>query len=109
LFLSGAGLLAQQPSLSPHDRDLVLTMLRRARADVERYYYDPSFHGVDLKAQLALSERRLKSATSLADAFAHRFRLPVPVRRLAYGLCPADRRAHGRLRLADGDDRRFAP
>jgi carboxyl-terminal processing protease len=70
LFLSGAGLLAQQPSLSPHDRDLVLTMLRRARADVERYYYDPSFHGVDLKAQLAQSERHLKAATTLADAFA---------------------------------------
>jgi carboxyl-terminal processing protease len=57
------------PSLSKHDRDLVLSMLRSARADVEKYYYDPSFHGVDLKAQLARSEQRLKAAPSLADAF----------------------------------------
>jgi C-terminal processing protease CtpA/Prc len=70
LFLSGAGLFAQQPGLSSDDRNLVLTMLRQARADVERYYYDPSFHGVDLKAQLTLSERRLKATTTLADAFA---------------------------------------
>ena len=44
-------------------------MLRRAGADVERYYYDPSFHGVDLKTQLARSEQRLKAAATLADAF----------------------------------------
>jgi carboxyl-terminal processing protease len=64
-------LLVAQPgsSLSKHDRDLVLMMLRRSRADVEQYYYDPSFHGVDLKAQLARSEQRLKAAPSLADAF----------------------------------------
>jgi carboxyl-terminal processing protease len=57
------------PSLSKHDRDLVLTMLRSARADVERFYYDPAFHGVDLTAQLAKSEQRLKGAASLVDAF----------------------------------------
>jgi C-terminal processing protease CtpA/Prc len=57
------------PSLSKRDRDLVLTMLRSARADVEKHYYDPSFHGVDLKAQLSKSEQRLKSAASLVDAF----------------------------------------
>jgi carboxyl-terminal processing protease len=57
------------PSLSKHDRDLVLVMLRSARADVEKYYYDPTFHGVDLKAQLARSEQKLKSAASLSDAF----------------------------------------
>jgi C-terminal processing protease CtpA/Prc len=62
--------LGAQPGLSSHDRDLVLAMLRRARADVEQYYYDPSFHGINLKAQLARSEQRLKTAASLADAFA---------------------------------------
>ena len=45
-------------------------MLRRAHADVERYYYDPSFHGIDLKTQLAKSEQRLEAAATLADAFA---------------------------------------
>ena len=44
-------------------------MLRSVRADVEKYYYDPTFHGVDLKAQMARSEQRLKAAASLADAF----------------------------------------
>jgi carboxyl-terminal processing protease len=68
-LLFGAGLLAQQPGLSSHDRDLVLTMLRRTRADIEKYYYDPKFHGVDLEATLAAAQQRLKTAATLADAF----------------------------------------
>jgi C-terminal processing protease CtpA/Prc len=57
------------PSLSSHDRDLVLVMLRRARADVEKHYYDPTFHGINLKAQLAGAEQRLKTVVTLPDAF----------------------------------------
>ena len=44
-------------------------MLRRTRADVEKYYYDPKFHGVDLDATLAAAQQRLKTAATLADAF----------------------------------------
>jgi C-terminal processing protease CtpA/Prc len=64
-------LLAAQPAptLSQHDRDLVLTMLRQVRDDVERHYYDRSFHGLDLKAQFAGAEQRVKVAPTLADAF----------------------------------------
>jgi carboxyl-terminal processing protease len=45
-------------------------MLRRARADVEQYYYDSAFHGLNLKTALAGAEQRLKAAATLADAFA---------------------------------------
>jgi C-terminal processing protease CtpA/Prc len=71
IFLLVPALLIAQPgpSLSSHDRDLVLVMLRRAGADVEKHYYDPTFHGVNLKAQLAAAERRLETAATLADAF----------------------------------------
>ena len=68
LLLLGVSLVAQ-PGLSSHDRDLVLVMLRRARADVEKHYYDPTFHGVDLKAELGRAAQRLKTAPSLPDAF----------------------------------------
>jgi C-terminal processing protease CtpA/Prc len=57
------------PSLSSHDRELVLTMLRRTRADVEQYYYDPTFHGVDLSATLDAARQRLETVATLADAF----------------------------------------
>jgi carboxyl-terminal processing protease len=45
-------------------------MLRQVREDVEKHYYDPAFHGLDLQAQFSGAERRLKTAPSLADAFA---------------------------------------
>jgi C-terminal processing protease CtpA/Prc len=69
LFLFGAGLLAQ-PGLSSRDRDLALSMLRQVREDIEKHYYDPSFHGINLKAQAGDAERRLTAAPTLTDAFA---------------------------------------
>ncbi len=62
--------LAAQTGLSPHDRDLVLVMLRQVREDVEKHYYDPAFHGIDLKSQFSDAEQRLKTAPTLTDAFA---------------------------------------
>jgi C-terminal processing protease CtpA/Prc len=65
-----AAALAAQTGLTPHDRDLVRVMLRQVREDVEKNYYDPAFHGLDLKAQFGGAEQRLQSAATLADAFA---------------------------------------
>jgi C-terminal processing protease CtpA/Prc len=45
-------------------------MLRQVRHDVEQNYYDPQFHGLDLKSQFNGAEQRLKAAPSLTDAFA---------------------------------------
>ena len=65
----GAGLLAQTgPALSKTDREIVSMMLRQIDEDVRRYYYDPSFHGVDLKASVRDAGLRLKSATAFNDA-----------------------------------------
>jgi len=62
--------LDAQTGLSPHDRDLVLVMLRQVREDVEKHYYDPAFHGLDLKSQFGAAEQRLTTAPTLTDAFA---------------------------------------
>ena len=45
-------------------------MLRQVREDVEKHYYDPAFHGIDLRSQFSGAEQRVKTATTLADAFA---------------------------------------
>ena len=45
-------------------------ILRQIEDDVRRYYYDPSFHGVDLKASVRGAELRLKTATGFNDAIA---------------------------------------
>jgi C-terminal processing protease CtpA/Prc len=63
-------ILIGQPGLSSHDRDLVLIMLRQVRQDVEKHYYDPSFHGIDLRSQFGDAERRLETVPTRADAFA---------------------------------------
>src|SRR5437870_5365107 len=58
------------PSLSKNDRDIVLTMLREIEQDVEKHYYDPSFHGIDLKARAREAEQRLKTTASFNEAIA---------------------------------------
>ena len=58
------------PSLSNGDRDILFKILRQVREDVEKHYYDPAFHGIDLKAAFAGAEQSLKTAHTLTDAFA---------------------------------------
>jgi C-terminal processing protease CtpA/Prc len=63
-------LVAQTPVLSKNDRDISRTMLRQIREDLDRYYYDPTFHGIDLKARFADAETRLDVAANASDATA---------------------------------------
>jgi carboxyl-terminal processing protease len=63
-------LSAQAPALSKNDREIARTMLRQIREDLERHYYDPTFHGIDLKARFADAEARLDSVASASDATA---------------------------------------
>jgi carboxyl-terminal processing protease len=58
------------PSLSKNDRGIVLTMLREIERDLEKNYYDPSFHGIDLKSRVHEAELRLKTTASFNDAIA---------------------------------------
>jgi C-terminal processing protease CtpA/Prc len=70
-FLSSGALAAlatQAPVLSKDDRDISRTMLRQIREDLERYYYDPTFHGIDLKARFAEAETRIDKAANVQRA-----------------------------------------
>ncbi len=67
-FASAAPARAQQ-SLSSFDRDRGREMLRLARDDIKKDYYDPSFHGIDLDAHFAAADEKLKKATSLGQMF----------------------------------------
>jgi len=58
------------PSLSTADRGIALTMLREIERDLEKNYYDPSFHGIDLKSRAREAELRLKTTASFNDAIA---------------------------------------
>src|SRR5439155_15861587 len=71
-LLMTAGLMGQSapPGLSKHDRDMTMAMLRQRREDFERNYYDPTFHGVDVKARFAEAESRLQTAGGINEAIA---------------------------------------
>jgi C-terminal processing protease CtpA/Prc len=45
-------------------------MLHQIQEDVEKHYYDPSFHGVDVKTEFGLAERRLENARTITDVIA---------------------------------------
>jgi carboxyl-terminal processing protease len=45
-------------------------MLREIERDLEKNYYDPSFHGIDLKSRAREAELRLKTTASFNDAIA---------------------------------------
>src|SRR5438309_1648689 len=72
MALSTSGLTAQNPppGLSKNDREVVLTILRQVQDDVTRYYYDPAFHGIDLKAWFGAAESRLQAVGSFNEAMA---------------------------------------
>jgi hypothetical protein len=65
-----AALATQAPVLSKNDRDISRTMLRQIREDLERYYYDPTFHGIDLNARFAEAETRIDKAANASEATA---------------------------------------
>jgi carboxyl-terminal processing protease len=51
------------------DRTRGKTMLRVIKKDLNKYYYDPTFHGVDLDARFAKAEEDLGQATSVGQMF----------------------------------------
>ena len=44
-------------------------MLKAARDDIRKNYYDPGFRGIDLEARTKLAEERIKQAKSNAEMF----------------------------------------
>ena len=67
---SFAAFASAQPRLSQNDREIMLAMLRTLRDDVAKHYYDPTYHGVDLRARFGEAEQRLKATPSFNDGIA---------------------------------------
>lgn len=56
-------------SISSQDRDRGLIMLKAARDDIRKNYYDPTFRGIDLDARTKVAEEKIKQAKSNAEVF----------------------------------------
>ena len=56
-------------SLSSYDREAGRQMLQMVRLDIEKHYYDPSFHGIDLQERFGQADERIKNAKSNGEIF----------------------------------------
>ena len=66
LGVTGAG---QALQLRGNDRERGLLMLRTIRRDLEKRYYDSTFHGLNLAALFDSAETDIRSASSNGDVF----------------------------------------
>jgi len=57
---------AQSPLV---DRPRGEEMLKQIKQDLKDYYYDPTFHGINIDARFKEAERQMKKATSTAQIF----------------------------------------
>ena len=60
----GAQNSARAQGLALHDRDNAEAMLRAAKEDLKKYYYDSSLRGIDLEAKFNEAEEKLKQANT---------------------------------------------
>jgi C-terminal processing protease CtpA/Prc len=76
LLYAGLCAIAQAPTPSPEpglnklDRIWLKQVLRTVKDDIRKYYYDPSFHGLDLDRRFEEAERKLETAPNLNYAMA---------------------------------------
>ncbi|HEY3121563.1 MAG TPA: S41 family peptidase [Vicinamibacteria bacterium] len=61
---TAARIAAQPPRLSEDGRERGVEMLHDIKKDIERHYYDPTFHGVDLDARFKAAEAKVRTAQS---------------------------------------------
>ena len=73
--LAAAAVRAQ--TVSARDRDRGRAMLRGVREEIERRYYDPTFHGVDVAARAEELDQRIQQASTLAEVLASVAQLPL--------------------------------
>jgi len=62
---------ARSQQMSSFDRARALGMLDEVARDVRKYYYDPTFHGLDWDGKLTEAKDKIKKETSLNMALAH--------------------------------------
>ena len=55
--------------LSSQDRDRALIMVKAARDDIKKHYYDPNLRGIDIEARAKAAEEKIKQAKSNAEVF----------------------------------------
>ncbi len=85
-------------SISSYERESGRQMLKMIKLDIEKYYYDPNYHGIDLEARFKEADEKIKKATSNGQIFgiiaqalldfndSHLFFSPPPrVSRVEYG------------------------
>lgn len=56
-------------TLSSQDRDRALIMLKAARDDIKKNYYDSNLRGIDLEARSKAAEEKINQAKSNAEVF----------------------------------------
>ncbi|HKQ50863.1 MAG TPA: S41 family peptidase [Pyrinomonadaceae bacterium] len=98
LLLPAFSQAARAQSISNYERESGRQMLKMIKLDIEKHYYDPTFHGVDLDERFQAADEKIKKATSNGQIFgiiaqalldfndSHLFFSPPPrVSRVEYG------------------------
>jgi carboxyl-terminal processing protease len=65
LAAAGAATAAEGPS--SYDRSRARTMLKTVKNELQKHYYDPAFHGLDLEARFKAAEEKVAAATSVGQ------------------------------------------
>jgi C-terminal processing protease CtpA/Prc len=60
---------AQNQTIGDQDRDRIRQMLTTIKADLKKYYYDPTFRGIDLDAHFKTAEEKALRSTTLTQAY----------------------------------------
>ena len=69
LFIAPLHKSARAQSLDRIERERALLMLNVVKTDLKNNYYDPNFRGMDVDARFKIAEEKVKTATSLGQAF----------------------------------------
>lgn len=70
LLLACAASPVAARQLGPYDLDRARIMLRDVQRDLQRHYYDSTFHGLDLPVRFRLAAERMQAAQSNTQLFA---------------------------------------
>ena len=59
-----ASLQTTHAQLASSDRERGRVMLRTIKSEIQKHYYDPTFHGFDLEARFKEADELLRKATT---------------------------------------------
>jgi carboxyl-terminal processing protease len=65
LLLVSLQVIAQQPKISDYDRGVAQQMLHDTVSDLKKYYYDTTFHGMNIDARFEKVQKDINAAPSL--------------------------------------------